>query len=282
MTKGPWANSVAADSQLSLPTAPESGECPYCGVILEFDGSARPKCWRQVHCARVSQILENQKLTSLRNHFFRDLEPFVCVIGNCTDSGPLKPGSSTFDTSRAWLSHMKNAHRYVWVCRAPSHEPIVFEDEAKYQEHIRTNPAVCEEHVVTMSVAAKKLRDEKITTCPFGDDFAASEVLDSDTVLSSEALQLHVATHLKEISLLALQKLPCDNDNNSREMASDLLSEVEEVSKLLNSMYTVLDDEAFDLVHQEDDETTMFFKEDTASSEEAIDLEDRDETEMTG
>ncbi|KAM3537784.1 hypothetical protein ARSEF1564_009299 [Beauveria bassiana] len=174
MTKGPWANSVAADSQLSLPTAPES-------------------------------------------------EPFVCVIGNCTDSGPLKPGSSTFDTSRAWLSHMKNAHRYVWVCRAPSHEPIVFEDEAKYQEHIRTNPAVCEEHVVTMSVAAKKLRDEKITTCPFGDDFAASEDIDSDTVFSSKALQLHVATHLKEISLLALQKLPCDNDNNSREMASDLL-----------------------------------------------------------
>ncbi|KAM0742909.1 hypothetical protein ACQRIT_003086 [Beauveria bassiana] len=172
---------------------------------------------------------------------------------------------------------MKNAHGQVWVCRAPSHEPIVFEDKAEYQEHIRTKHAVCEEYVETLTGAAQKPRDEKITTCPFGDDFAAPEDIRSETVFSSEALELHVSTHLKEISLLALQKLPCDDDNNSGDMASDLLSEVEGVSKLQNSMYTVLDDEAFDLVHEEDDESTMFSKEDTASSEEALHLEDKDD-----
>ncbi|KAM0667768.1 hypothetical protein ACQRIU_003633 [Beauveria bassiana] len=261
MTELPRAKSVAVNSKLSLPAAPKTSECPYCGVILEFNGDVRSERWS--------------------NHLLRDLEPFVCVIGHCTDSGALKPGSLTFDTSRAWLSHMENSHGHVWECRAPSHQPIIFQNETEFQEHSRTEHDVPEAYVGTLSGAARRPGLQKITECPFGDDFAPTENIESNTVFSSEELQLHIATHLKEISLLALQKLPCDDDDSSQYMASDLLSETEGVAKLRDSMYSVLDDEAFDFVHEPDDEVMNHSEEVIASSVKALNLEDRDETGMT-
>ncbi|KAF1736953.1 hypothetical protein CRV24_002566 [Beauveria bassiana] len=176
---------------------------------------------------------------------------------------------------------MENAHGHVWECRAPSHQPIIFQNETEFQEHSRTEHDVPEAYVGTLSGAARRPGLQKITECPFGDDFAPTENIESNTVFSSEELQLHIATHLKEISLLALQKLPCDDDDSSQYMASDLLSETEGVAKLRDSMYSVLDDEAFDFVHEPDDEVMNHSEEVIASSVKALDLEDRDETGMT-
>ncbi|KAJ3498368.1 hypothetical protein NLG97_g1175 [Lecanicillium saksenae] len=181
-----------------------------------------------------------------------------------------------------WLSHLENAHGHVWECRAPSHQPIVFQQEAEFQEHSRTEHDVPEAYVGTLSGAARRPGLQRITECPFGDDFAAPENSEPSTVFSSEALQLHIATHLKEISLLALQKLPCDDDaDNSECMASDLLSEAEGAARLRDSMYSVLDDEDFDFVQETDEGETKSSEGAIASSVKALGLEDRDEAGMT-
>ncbi|KAM3451581.1 hypothetical protein MY3296_005246 [Beauveria thailandica] len=158
-------------------------------------------------CHQLTFILEYQKTICLDDHLLRHLEPFVCIVDHCTDSGVLEPCTLIFEASSAWLSHMKDTHQNVWECRAPSHQPIIFQKEAEFQEHSRTEHHVPEAYVGTLSGAARRPGLHKITECPFRDDFAAPKDSKSDTVFSSKALRRHVATHMKDISLLALHKL---------------------------------------------------------------------------
>jgi hypothetical protein len=151
------------------------------------------------------------------------------------------------------MSHMQNAHGYAWECRAPSHDPIIFEQEVEFQEHSRKEHGVPEAHVGTLSGAARRPVLEKILECPFGDDFSAPEEAESNTVFSNEALHLHVTAHMKEIALLALQKLPSDDDDKSEDVASDAPLEDDGFAKLRRSMYSVLDDEALDFLDEAED-----------------------------
>ena len=173
---------------------------------------------------------------------------------------------------------MQNAHGYAWECRAPSHDPIIFEQEVQYQEHSRKEHGVPEAHVGTLSSAARRPILEKILECPFGDDFQPPEKVESNAVFSNEALYLHVAAHMKEIALLALQKLPSDVDNNAENVDSDQPLEDDGfgVSKLRGSMYSVLDDEALDFQDEAEDSVLNNRKEDIGPSVERLDLEDKD------
>lgn len=84
--------------------------------------------------------------------------------------------------------------------------------------------------------------------CPFGDDFQLPDKVDRSAVFSSEALQLHVAAHIKEIALLTLQKLPSDIEETATNVDSDQPLEDDEpgLAMLRGSMYSVLDDEDLD------------------------------------
>ncbi len=115
---------------------------------------------------------------------------------------------------------------------APSHQPISFQHEVDFQEHTRTEHDVREGYAETLSGAARRPDWQRFTECPFGDGFAPPNDIKSGAVFSSKALQLHVAAHLKEISLLVLQKLPRDEDGDPKDMTSDVLLYVEGVSKL--------------------------------------------------
>lgn len=42
----PRAKSVLVNNKLSFPPAPNTGECPYCGVILEFKGTTKSMLWK--------------------------------------------------------------------------------------------------------------------------------------------------------------------------------------------------------------------------------------------
>ena len=178
---------------------------------------------------------------------------------------------------------MQNAHGYAWECRAPSHDPIIFEQEVQYQEHSRKEHGVPEAHVGTLSSAARRPILEKILECPFGDDFQPPEKVESNTVFSSEALHLHVAAHMKEIALLALQKLPSDVDDNAENVDSDQPFEDDGFgfAKLRGSMYSVLDDEALDFQDEAEDSVLNNRKEDISPSVERLDLEDKDATGMS-
>jgi ankyrin repeat protein len=179
------------------------------------------------------------------------------------------------------MSHMQNAHGYAWECRAPSHDPIIFEQEVEFQEHSRKEHGVPEAHVGTLSGAARRPVLEKILECPFGDDFSAPEKAESNTIFSNEALHLHVAAHMKEIALLALQKLPSDDDDKSEDVASDASLEDDGVAKLRGSMYSLLDDEALDFLDKAEDGVSNMLEEGISSSVNRLDLEDKDAAGMT-
>ena len=174
------------------------------------------------------------------------------------------------------MSHMQNAHGYAWECRAPSHNPIIFEQEVEFQEHSRKEHGVPEAHVGTLSSAARRPVLEKILECPFGDDFSAPEKAESNTVFSNEALHLHVAAHMKEIALLALQKLPSDDDDKSEDVASNLPLEDDGFAKLRGSMYSILDDEAPYFLYEDEASALNILEEGSSFPVDKLDLEDKD------
>lgn len=176
------------------------------------------------------------------------------------------------------MSHLQNAHGSAWECRAPSHDPMIFEQEFEHQAHSRKEHGVPEAHVGTLSSAARRPILNKILECPFGDDFQPPEKVESNTVFWSEALRLHVATHMKEIALLTLQKLPSDVDDNAESIASDqpLQDDGLGFAKLRGSMYSVLDDEALDFRDEAGDSILNNREEDISPSVERLDLEDKD------
>ncbi|OBT76495.1 hypothetical protein VF21_03944 [Pseudogymnoascus sp. 05NY08] len=255
------AKSVLVNNKLSFPPVPTTSECTYCGVIVEFKGTTKTIMWN--------------------DHVIRDLEPFVCIFPHCTDISQQEPSSLTFETSKTWMSHMQNAHGYAWECRAPSHDPIIFAQEVEFQEHSRKVHGVPEEHVPTLSGAARRPVLEKILECPFGDDFSAPEKVQSNTVFLSEALHLHIAAHMKEIALLALQKLPRGDDDKSEDMASDGPLEDGGFAKLRGSMYSVLEDEALDCANEAEDSVLNMLEEGISSSVARLDLEDKDAEGLT-
>lgn len=173
---------------------------------------------------------------------------------------------------------MQNAHGYAWECRAPSHDPVIFEQEFEFQDHASKEHGVPEAHVGTLSGAARRLVPEKILECPFGDDFSALAKDELNTVFSNESLSLHVAAHMKEIALLALQKLPSDDDHELEDVASDAPLKDDGFAKLRGSMYSVLDDESLDFPQGAEDSVSKISEEGIASSVDRLDLEDKDAT----
>ncbi|KAL2863358.1 ankyrin repeat domain-containing protein [Aspergillus lucknowensis] len=236
-TEVPRAKSVLVNNKLSFPLIPPTQQCPYCGVIVEFNNTARSLMWQ--------------------NHVIADLEPFICVFPHCLvgDHHGYGTGPLTFETSKAWASHMQTAHGHTWECRAPSHDPIIFDQEIQYQEHSIKEHGVPEAHAGTLSNAARRPVLDKILECPFGDDFQPPEKVESSAIFTSDALQSHVAGHMKEIALLTLQKLPSDDNENAESIDSDQPLEDDGPAGAFGikraSMYSLLDDE--DLDFQDED-----------------------------
>lgn len=225
-----------------------------------------------------------QSLINASDHLIRDLEPFICIFDSCTDSSQQGHSPTTFETSKAWMNHMQNAHGYVWECRAPSHAPVIFEQETEFQKHSSEEHGVPTAHVETLSSAARRPILEKIEVCSFGDDFSGPENTQSSSIFSSEAFHLHIAGHMKEIALLTLQKIPSDEEDESEDVASDAPVDNEGGKKLRGSMYILLDDENLDFKDEAEDAADH----DLGVSEEKIgdyidrlDLEDKDDDGMT-
>ena len=176
---------------------------------------------------------------------------------------------------------MKNAHGYVWECRAPSHAPLVFEQETDFQKHSSEEHSVPTAYVETLSSAARRPILEKIKVCPFGDDFWAPENPQSNSIFTSEAFHLHVAAHMKEIALLALQKLPGEDQDNAEDVASDAPLVDEGAQECRVSMYSILEDEDLDFKDETDHRDSDISEENIGDSIDRLNLEDKDDDGMT-
>ncbi|KAJ6438386.1 histone acetylation protein 2 [Purpureocillium lavendulum] len=256
--------SVAVNNNLSFPPIPPTQECPYCGVIIEFKNNARTMMWH--------------------NHVIGDLEPFICVFPQCLEASQQETSPLTFESSKAWISHMQNAHGHTWECRAPSHDPMIFDQEIQYQEHSIQEHGVPEAHVGAISSAARRPVIQKVLECPFGDDFQLPEKAEpsSSSIFSSEALQSHIAAHMKAIALLTLQKLPSDGneDAETNDSGRSLEDGGPGFGKRRASMYSILDDEALNFQDSDTaaaDRTLGPGGEEVISASVALlDLEDKD------
>lgn len=219
------------------------------------------------------------------NHVIGDLEPFICIFSDCLETGQHGTSPRTFESSKAWISHMQNAHEQMWECKAPSHNLIMFDEEFMYWQHVIQEHGVPEERAGDLCNAARRPNLDRVLGCPFGDDFQPPEEVEPNAVFSSEALQLHVAAHIKEIALLTLQKLPGDGDEIAENVDSDQPLE-DDGPGLVNrrdSMYSILDDG--DLDFREDpetaDDTWDHRTENINASVTVLDLEDKDDSGMT-
>lgn len=138
---------------------------------------------------------------------------------------------------------MQTTHGQAWECRSPSHDPIVFEHEIEYRQHSIKEHGVPEAYAAALSNAAQRPVINKVLECPFGDDFQPPEKAGSSNIFCTEALESHVAGHMKEIALLALQKLPTDGDEITENIDSDkpLDNEVTTGSFIImpTSMYSI-------------------------------------------
>lgn len=183
---------------------------------------------------------------------------------------------------------MQTAHGHAWECRAPSHNPIVFEEETQYQEHSVAEHGVPEAHVGMLSRAARRPVLDKVSNCPFGDDFQPSDKVVSNAIFSSEALQLHVAGHMKEIALLALQKLPSDDDEHAENVDSDQPLEDDgptgAIGAARQSMYSMLEDEDLDFQDESSgdaDNNPKRLEEEISAWTEELALKDKEDMDVT-
>lgn len=183
---------------------------------------------------------------------------------------------------------MQTAHGQTWECRAPSHDPIVFDEEIQYQEHSIKEHDVPAAHARVLSHAARRPFLNKVLECPFGDDFQLSGNVGFSAVFASEALQSHVAGHMKEIALLTLQKLPNDDDENAENVDSDQPLEDDGPAGGFGitraSMYDILEDEDLDPQYDDIEGSSGNVgqpQEDISARVTVLNLEDKNDVGMT-
>ncbi|KAJ5692827.1 hypothetical protein N7462_002250 [Penicillium macrosclerotiorum] len=158
---------------------------------------------------------------------------------------------------------------------------MIYEDEAEFQKHSCNEHGVPEAHVGTLSGAARRPALEKILECPFGDDFSAPENADKSNLFLNGALHQHVATHMKQIALLALQKLPHGDEEDCEDVASDAPLDDVRFPELRRSMYSLLDDETLEFEDTVEDGVSNTLEDRIMSSVGRLGLEDRDLEGMT-
>lgn len=97
--------SSMAQDHLMIPNPPKASgdatefECPYCYTIFHYrarDPWGRKKEWKQ--------------------HVLRDLQPYVCTFGGCSQANTL------YERRSDWMHHEIQSHRREWSCNATGHK----------------------------------------------------------------------------------------------------------------------------------------------------------------
>ncbi|KAM5474249.1 hypothetical protein MauCBS54593_001822 [Microsporum audouinii] len=194
---GPKSATIKA--QLYFPPAPKSSECPYCKMFWHSSNKTN----------RIKEDGETKHTDKKwRDHVMRDLEPYICLCGYCSCSiTPELCTTLTFNTSAAWIRHMEGCQGQFWECRAPSHPLQEFNTESEYQSHLQEVHDIPEEDAAIMATSSSLSATKTFLECPFQDTFEIKGKFRFGSIFASKLLQEHIATHLKNIALLVLQKL---------------------------------------------------------------------------
>lgn len=134
----------------------------------------------------------NEFIHIYRKHVMMDLEPYICVFSNCSQS------TEIYSTQAEWISHMKTNHRMGWHCFAfhPDKEPFVAETAEEYKSHMMTGHSerFSEEELSLITNINRQAISPTLERCPFC----------SNASTASGSLEQHVTKHLQEFALHSL------------------------------------------------------------------------------
>jgi hypothetical protein len=187
--------STAASTQIEvqsrfIPPAPkvESGarefQCPYCYKVQPVS-ETRSRKWKQ--------------------HFMKDLEPFVCLVPNCTELH-----SANFHDPTSWLRHMES-HGKVFTCRMHREGPQKFHLEAHFDEHMKKfHPNMSKPQLAQLKKPSMRSGISRIpwTNCMFC-DFKPKLMPPPGVSIANhdgayQELMRHVTSHMHNIAMWSL------------------------------------------------------------------------------
>ncbi|THV45988.1 hypothetical protein BGAL_0429g00030 [Botrytis galanthina] len=169
--------------------------CPYCYLVLP---------------ANTFRMRKNAR--RWKQHLLEDLQPYICLFANCD-----RPGKS-YSSFKDWQIHLNQPHYDSWICPLHSdvggnldEEPLIFKRLANFEDHLNNYHS-------DLDASSKNDLFHRSTQLAVLSQrcFVCSEVLSS-----LSALQIHMANHLRSMSLLALPWL--DDVEEEEALASDQL-----------------------------------------------------------
>ncbi|RDW75444.1 hypothetical protein BP6252_06586 [Coleophoma cylindrospora] len=178
--------SILQGQELKYPRAPKAdfltGEasCSYCSSVLTADEASNTKIWRQ--------------------HFKRDIKPYVCVADSCKDV------NTCFGTSEKWAKHMQQEHQFQWGCSMAVHNSMSFDREEESEEYrLKTHKEDISpsRHSILAKIVSRPASGS-FDKCPLC-QVAISDLIGVDATKDAgypDDLYRHIAGHLKSLALM--------------------------------------------------------------------------------
>ncbi|KAM0476146.1 hypothetical protein ACHAPX_006563 [Trichoderma viride] len=205
--------------------------CPYCCLVLPartFSTDEKSKRWER--------------------HLLEDLQPYVCLVANCTSPG------KTYSSFKAWKSHLSQPHYHSWQCSlhpgddnsiAANTESLTFNTLVEFKSHLKLYHPDCDPMSANDPSQHVRRRAVLPQWC-----FVCFKVLPEPAVL----LQ-HMASHFKSMSLLALPWRDDIIDNEA--IASDKIVSSSPADKLNDALDTELAGISFDMEEETVNESSI-------------------------
>lgn len=174
------STSSVQQDQLNIPPPPVASlegkefECPYCYTICRFLSS---ESWQQ--------------RKEWRRHVLRDLQPYICTFGGCSEANTL------FERRRDWIAHELQSHRNEWCCNTPGHQ--AYDSRKEFTSHMKRQHMGSVEMDRLDSLADMVARPA--LSMKFSCPLRCSEDFND---LSIDRLERHVGRHLEIIATFAL------------------------------------------------------------------------------
>jgi hypothetical protein len=183
-------------------------ECPYCSVLQQV-AEKSPRRWR--------------------NHFLKDLNPFVCLLDGCTDVMPC------FHSQSEWLNHMAS-HNTKYACHR-SHALLNFETEKEFEDHIfQDHGNFSEQQMDFFKNSSLTHVPVSFSKCPICDKSSDEMMKNEPKRTAGDVFWSHIATELLEIALWSLPEAEDDAESISSDQPEQRVAEASTVGSDTSSL----------------------------------------------
>ena len=211
---------------LTIPPPPQSSlegldfECPYCYTIC-----------------RLVTVEPWQQRREWRQHVLRDLQPYLCTFGGCSEANTL------YERRRDWIAHELQSHRNEWCCNASGHQP--YDNRNDFKDHmIREHSGSFKMDgldALTDMVARPAVNMK--SSCPLNCSEKPSN-------LTIDRLERHLGRHLEVIATFAL---PSRGTETPQSYGSNVTRDANSNGSASSGLMQLISDDAVSASHADDD-----------------------------